>query len=86
MDRSLAQRIIAQVEAYLGGDNDLDALDEWLALNAWDVRQREDEPAAAICGELMLALAEYSNGDWTEDELRDLFRQAISAPAGAGRG
>ncbi len=44
---------------------------------AWDVLLDDNSPGAKILYELELGLAEFSNGDWTEDELKGLFRPLL---------
>jgi len=41
----------------------------------WDADR--DEDSISLIGEISLRLAEFSNGDWTEDELRTHLRRAM---------
>jgi len=86
MKTSTEESIVADLKRYIAGGITIQQFDESFAEATWEVERSNEERAKKLTDEIELALAEYSNGDWTEDELRDLFRQAISAPAGAGRG
>jgi hypothetical protein len=44
----------------------------------WNVHHRRDDDLSQIVYEIELRLAEYSNGDWSEDELKGLLNFIIS--------
>ena len=68
--------IRAWLARYVGGTITLQDFLEWFEPNTWDL-DLEDAELRKLYGEIELDLAEYTNGDWTEDELRALLRQAL---------
>ncbi len=65
------------LDRYLTGQISVSELQVRLAGIAWDVLLDDDTPGAYVLYELELGLAEFSNGDWTEDELKGLFRPLL---------
>jgi hypothetical protein len=63
MPDSLDQEIRQQLARYLAGELALADFEGWLASVSWD------EPSE-LAGEVTLRIAEFTSGDWTEDELR----------------
>jgi len=61
------------IDRYLAGQISVSDLQVRLAAIAWDVLLDDDTPGANVLYELELGLADFSNGDWTEDELKGLF-------------
>jgi hypothetical protein len=74
MVTSLEHSIHDAVLHYIAGRIRLDEFQEWLASNAWDVRG-ESADIQRLVNEIELLLAEFSNGHWTESELRHRFQQ-----------
>jgi hypothetical protein len=59
--------------------------DRWFVPATADVDRMDDPETTDLAYEVLLRLAEFSNGDWTETELKDLLRQtAMAAPTTAG--
>ena len=59
---------------------------DWILSVAWSMDQKKDPSAAKLVYEIELRLFEASNGDRTEDELRQLLRpfvvlERVSKPA-----
>ena len=69
MTDSLAQQVRIWIARYLAGESTLPQFEESFTSATWNVDA--DEQAQALVGEVQLRLAEFTNGDWTEDELRD---------------
>ncbi len=65
------------LDRYLTGQISVSDLQVRLAGLAWDVLIDDNSPGANVLYELELGLAEFSNGDWTEDELKGLFRPLL---------
>lgn len=79
---SLAEQMQKRLRRYLGGHSTLESFEDWLVTNTWNVHQRNDRLAEELTGAIELALAEYTSGDRTEDELKAelwhlLFSQAL---------
>jgi hypothetical protein len=58
------------VARYLAHQISLDDFQIWFVPRAWEVLET-GAPAAALASQIELLLAEYTNGDRTENELRD---------------
>lgn len=57
-----------QVANYLAGRVNAAELEDRLETVAWDL---EAEPGRTLAADVLRLLAEHSNGDWDEEELRD---------------
>ena len=69
-------QIRRRLSEYIAGDMTLKKFAAWFAPVVWGI---DSAPAGSqdLAYELELRLAEYSNGDWTEAELRRLFRSVL---------
>lgn len=74
MPNSLSTAIRSRLSRYLAGEMALRAFDEWFVLATLDVERSDDPAAEALTWEIFLRLAEYSNGDCTEAELKSVLR------------
>ena len=83
MASPLEREIRAHVDQYLAGEISLGELDDWLWPATADIEQIDDQVSRDLTNEIILRLAEYSHGDWTEAELKDLLRP-IAAPTATG--
>ena len=81
MSTSLSTAIRANLARCLDGPWSLRAFDEWFVPATIDVERSGDAMAEALTWEIYLRLAEYSNGDCTEDELKGLLRQLVEPVA-----
>ena len=77
MQRSLDRAIREQLTNYLAGKISLPEFEEWFVPATWAVEQSGNPTAEELTSQILLDLAEFSNGDWTEEELRDLFRPLV---------
>lgn len=57
-----------QIAAYVAGDVAAHELEDRLENAAWDV---DTEAIRTLAGTALRLLAEYGNGDWTNDELQE---------------
>lgn len=57
-----------EIARYIAGQQDARELEDWLENVAWDL---EDQPGRALAATALRLLAEHSNGDWTDSELRE---------------
>lgn len=58
---------------YITGKIPLSNFEDWLVPASWNVHQNEDRSTTNLVFAIELKLAEYSNGLWTEDELKEHF-------------
>lgn len=83
MPTPLDSRIRHRLARYLTGDITLRRFDEWFVPATWDVDKSGDQPTIDLTYEIILRLAEYSNGDCSEAQLKDLLRPLVAVPAPA---
>lgn len=70
MTGSLDQEIQQQLDWYLRGDISLADFEAWLVPATWDISPQSDSAAQDLATAITLRVAEFTKGDWTEDELR----------------
>jgi hypothetical protein len=73
MTDSLSQTIQRHVASYLGGQSTLADLEDWLVPETWDLAEDDDAAAYDLASEIIFRISEFTSGDWTEPELRDLL-------------
>jgi hypothetical protein len=74
MSHSLDFNIHIRLIDYLAGEITLRDFEDWFFSETWDVDQKRDLALVGLVYAIKLCLAEFSNGDWTEDELRGLLK------------
>src|ERR1700746_3354725 len=77
MEPSLRDEIKDRLSRYLAGQDELSAFHEWFIPATWDI-DSQSEPVKRVAHRLQLLLAEFSNGDWSEEELRTKFWELIN--------
>ena len=75
---NLSLRIRRELSRCLAGQTSLHQFARWLAPITLATFENAHGEAVELIAEIELRLAEYSNGDWTEEELRRLFRSLVS--------
>ncbi|HEV8615169.1 MAG TPA: hypothetical protein VGU22_06720 [Methylomirabilota bacterium] len=68
----------ALLSAYVAGEIDRETFENWLIPATWDERRLSPEVLEMVDA-IQLSLAEFLNGDVTEDELKNDFR-ALMGP------
>lgn len=81
MSYSLDFNIREWLAKYLAGEISLHEFEDWFFPETWDVDQLDNLALTNLVYGIKLRLAEYSHGDWTEKELRDLLRSFIEKAA-----
>jgi hypothetical protein len=71
---ALGAEIRQELRRYLAGELPIAEFTDWFIPILWDAAEGNNEAAADLAAHVDLLLIEYSNGDWTEDQLRDLLR------------
>lgn len=74
MPTSLEQQIREAVLHYIAGRVSLRQFQEWFASKTWDSLAETDD-VRRLVNEIDLLLAEFSNGHWTEQELKSKLRE-----------
>src|SRR5215469_1451233 len=77
MAYSLDFNIRERLATYLANEISLSEFEDWFFPETWDVDQVDDLALLNLVYGIKLRLAEFSHGDWTEDELRSLLRPFI---------
>lgn len=70
MPSSLEKDILGWIARYISREVSLREFQEWFVPRVWNIDSTGDAAAAQLAGRIELFLAEFSNGDWTEEELR----------------
>lgn len=68
---------ISHVDRYVRGDLSRSAFRAWLVNEVWNAESLEDSLQEDILYELESLDAEYTNGTWSEDELKTELRNRI---------
>jgi hypothetical protein len=55
---------------YLKGQCTLKEFEDWFVPRSWDFNQNSNPSLQKLVAQVELSLAEFSNGDWSEKELR----------------
>jgi hypothetical protein len=74
MLHSLEFKIHEKLAEYLAGEISLSEFEDWFFSETWDIDQLDNPTLANLVYGIKLTLAEFSNGDWTETELRSMLR------------
>jgi hypothetical protein len=77
MSYSLDFNIREQLARYLANEISLREFGDWFFPETWDEDQLRDLALVNLVYGIKLRLAEFSHGDWTENELRSLLRPFI---------
>jgi hypothetical protein len=85
MDTSLDARICHHVRRYLSGEISLQELEDWLVPATWDVHRSGNARAEQLASDILLHLAEHSDGWLSEAELRCRLRDIVALPASRAR-
>lgn len=83
MPASLDSQIRPRLAHSLMGDATLRQFDEWFVPATWDVDKAGDQPTIDLTYEIILPLAEFSNGDCTDPQLKGLRRPLVAVPVPA---
>jgi hypothetical protein len=63
--------------AYLRGEMTLRQFEEWFVPTTWDARDENDPRVELVRNIIDARIAEFTHGDWDEDELKDLLRPFV---------
>lgn len=80
MPDSLAHVIDEHLQRYLRGEDSLAEFEAWLVPQTWDLSPQEDREGHERSTAITLRIAEFTNGDWTEDQLREALAMLPPAP------
>jgi len=75
MPSSFEKDMRGWIARYISGEVPLREFQEWFAPRAWDIDSTGDAAAVQLAGRIELFLAEFSNVDWTEEELKQTLSE-----------
>lgn len=78
MTHGIDLEIRTRLGQYLGGEISLHEFEDWFIPTAWGILRTANGGLAELVGEIELRLAEFSNGHWTEPELRAKLEPLVS--------
>jgi hypothetical protein len=73
LDFNIRERLVR----YLANEISLNEFEDWFFSETWDVDQVNNLDLLRLVYGVKLRLAEFSHGDWTEDELRSHLRSFL---------
>ncbi len=73
-----------RLAAYVAGRISLHEFEDWFFQKTWDVDKERDPALIDLVYQIKLNWAEFSNGDWTEDELRSMLRPLVESSVYVG--
>jgi hypothetical protein len=74
----LCEKLRKKLVSYITGNISLSEFEDWFVPTLWTVHKRNDEKLSDMVYEIELRLAEYSNGDWSENELKEHLQEKIN--------
>lgn len=81
MPHLLDDDIRIRLARYVRGEWSLDEFGDWFVPTTWDVDQSPDAGLKDLVYDILLRVAEYSNGDCREDELKHLLYPLAAGPS-----
>jgi hypothetical protein len=69
----LAEEILERLKSYIAGNVSLDDFEAWFVPATLEVHRSSEHEAQVLAATINLWFAEFTNGDRTAAELRDLF-------------
>lgn len=82
MESSLDDEIREQLRRYVAGEITLGEFEDWFVPKSWNIHHVGDAATADLAYEIDLRLAEYANGDRTEEHLKLVLRPLLSTIMG----
>lgn len=73
-----------QLAQCLAGNLSLREFQIWFAATAWALGREDDTTAHPLAHAVELRVAEYTSGDWSEDELRAALSALLEGTIGVG--
>jgi len=77
MPEHLDGLLLTNLARYIRGSMSLDAFEQWLIPATWDVEKVGNPALIDLVSQIKLRLAEFSNGHWTEKELREQLLKLV---------
>jgi len=68
-----------KIVSYLLDDISIEQLEDWFVSASYNFLQKENKNIVDLVSDIGLLLAEYSNGDWSENELKNFLRPMVES-------
>jgi len=78
MEKTLEMQICEKLQRFVSSNITLAEFNHWFTPRTWDTRKMEDENLENLANEIELRIAEYSNGDWTKKELKEILKPLVT--------
>jgi hypothetical protein len=78
MTLEISLKIREWLSRYLDGEISLRQFEDWFIPVAWGIPRTANQGTLELVGEIELRLAEFSNGHWTEPELRTTLEPLVT--------
>jgi len=79
MNSNLDLIIRGELIRYLVGEISLRDFQNWFVSATWNLEETHNSLAQELASEIQLKLAEYTNGHWSEEELRRILRPLVQS-------
>lgn len=73
MDFTSEFEIRQQLARYLKGEHTLNEFQDWFVPRSWNFHEKANPSLQKLVSSIELAIAEFTNGDWSRQELRDVL-------------
>jgi hypothetical protein len=81
MDFTSEIEIRQQLARYLKRECTLNEFQDWFVPHSWNFHQSPNRALQKLVAAIELAIAEFTNGDWTDTELRSHFNSLLTTYA-----
>lgn len=78
MEPSLDIEIRRHLASYLVGEISLQDFEDWFVPSSWDIIHSRNQSAITLVYEIELWLAEFSDGFWSEEELKNHLKPLVN--------
>jgi len=73
MESQSESEIREQLARYLAGQSTLNEFQDWFVPRSWNFHKNADPSLQRLVSSVELAIAEFTNGDWSSQELRGIL-------------
>lgn len=79
---SLFNELTHELSRYIRGEIPLQTFHSWFAPILWKIEELGDPEAEELAYDVTLRLSEYSQGQWSEPQLKTILHDLSHVPAG----
>jgi hypothetical protein len=78
MDFTSELEIREQIALYLKGEHTLNEFQDWFVPRSWNFHENANLALQKLVASIELAIAEFTNGDWSRQELHDMLNLLLN--------